>query len=154
MKDILIKKVETVEECLKCNSLLEDLIKYESKLDNQISENTKIENHYERTLGKDDSVIFVAMNGDEIIGYVMAYKQKENSVVKDNIIQVLNLFIKENYRKKSVGKSLMIEVEKWAKEKCTNFVIELECISNNYSALDFYKKLGYENIRIRLRKKF
>ncbi len=153
-ENIEIKKVETLEECLICNKLLESLIKFESKLDDQINENHKIENHYEKTLGKDDCVIFVAYDENSIVGYIMAYKQKRNLVMKDNIINITQIYIDEKYRKQNIGKRLMNEVEKWARDSFEIFVIELDCISNNVNAIQFYKNLGYSPVRIKMRKNF
>lgn len=151
-KDIKIKKVDTVEECLVCNKMLEDLIKFESKFDQQINENHKISDHYERTLNKEDSVIFLAKVNDSIVGYIMAYKAKEKLSVKDNIINIMNIYVCEEHRNKKIGKRLISEVENWAKTQFENFVIELDCISKNENAIAFYKSLGFNPVRVKMRK--
>ena len=149
-----IKKVDSIKECLICNNLFEDLIKFESKLDEQINGMFKVEEFYERTLNKEDSVIFVAKDDKKIVGYVMAYIKKENKAVNNNIVEVMHIYIDEKYRKKNIGKSLMLKIEDWAKTKLKSFDIELQCVSNNINALKFYESLGYKNIRVRMRKNF
>ena len=150
--DIVIKRVKRVEECVLCNKMLEELIKFESKFDNQINPNNMIEDHYERTLNKNDVVIFLAYNGDEAVGYIAAYKEKTNPALNNDVIKIMNLFVKDKHRKQNIGKILMNEVENWAKEKCDNFDIELDCISNNIEAIGFYKHLGYNPVKIKMRK--
>lgn len=46
MNNISIKKVNTIEECLVCNNMLEGLIQFENKLDNQINKNHKVSDFY------------------------------------------------------------------------------------------------------------
>ncbi len=150
--EIVIKKVESVEECVTCNKMLEELIKFESKLDEQINAFHKIENHYERTLNKNDVVIFLAYNGDDVVGYVAAYKEKINPALNNDVIRIMNLFVKDKHRKQNIGKKLMNEVENWAKEQYNNFDIELDCISSNQNAIAFYQHLGYNPVRIKMRK--
>ena len=58
MNNIEIKKVSTIEECIACNHLLEELIVFESEFDKQINTQYKIDEFYERTLNKEDCVIF------------------------------------------------------------------------------------------------
>ncbi len=151
---ISIKKVCSVQDCIVCNKMLEELIQFESKLDCEINENYKIVNFYERTLNKDDSIIFLATCNNSPVGYIMAYKEKPNEASKSNTITIMNLFIKHEYRNKKIGTKLIDEVEKWAESLCENYVIELDCIFNNEMAIKFYKKLGYHPVRIKLRKDF
>lgn len=152
MGKIKIQKVETDSECKICNSLLEELIQFEAKLDLQINGNHRISDHYERTLGKQDTIIFLAFNNENPVGYVIAYKQKENSAQLRNVINVMNLYVKQEFRNQNIGKTLINKVEKWAKDNYSNYDIELECISNNENALKFYESLGFKPIRIRMRK--
>ena len=151
---ILIKRVETIEECLKCNQMLEDLISFESKLDKQINPSNKVENYYEKTLNKNDVVLFVAKCGEDIVGYVSAYKEKENPALNNNLVKIMHLFVRNEYRKQYIGKNLIEKVEIWAKNEFKNFDLELDCVTSNVNAIDFYKHLGYNPVRIKMRKEF
>ena len=153
MKNVLIKKVSSIDECRKCNRLLEELICFESQFDSSINSDYKINEFYERTLNRDDSVIFIATHLDNPIGYIMAYKQKPNSAYNGNFISIMNIFVKEDYRNMNIGTMLIAKVEKWAKSIFDSCFIELDCFVDNKTAIDFYAKLNFQNIRIKMRKK-
>lgn len=146
-----IIKVTKVQECKECDHLLEKLIKYESAIDGKINGDTTISSFYERSLQKDDSVIYACEENGNLCGFIMAYVSKNTSFVLP-IINIMSIYIDTDYREKGIGKSLMQEVEKWAKEKYEKFMIELNCISNNLKALNFYKELGYDEVRVTMRK--
>lgn len=153
MNNIKIKKVTTIEECVACNHLLEELIVFESKFDSQINAQHKIDQLFERTLNKEDCVIFMALSSNQPIAYIMAYKQKDNPAFNGNFITIMNLFVKENYRNYGVGKNLMSSVEMWAKNLFGDCFIELDCFVDNKTAIDFYSKQNYTPIRVKMRKK-
>ena len=146
-----IIKVNTIQECKQCDHLLENLIKYESSIDDKIKANTIISNFYERTLEKDDSVIYACKEESDLCGFVMACVSKNTAFVFP-IINIVAIYIDESYRGKGIGKKLMKQVEAWANEKYNQFMIELNCISNNAKAIDFYKELGYSEVRLTMRK--
>ncbi len=148
-----INQVNTTEDCLNCNKMLEELIRFESKIDNQINDNHIVENFYEKTLNKQDCVIFIAKYLDKPIGYIMAYKHKENPNYNGNFVTIMNLFIKEEYRKLGIGNKLISNVEIWAKTLFGDCFIELDCFIDNKTAIDFYTKQNYKPIRIKMRKK-
>lgn len=146
-----IIKVNTIQECKQCDHLLESLIKYESSIDDKIKANTIISNFYERTLGKEDSIIYACKEENDLCGFVMACVSKNTAFVFP-IINIIDIYIDESYRGKGIGKKLMKQVEAWANEKYNQFMIELNCISNNAKAIDFYKELGYSEVRLTMRK--
>jgi len=111
MNNISIKQVDCVKQCIACDKMLEELIAYESIFDNQINIKHKVEAFYERTLNKADCIIFLAYVKNNPVGYIMAYKQKENNAFVGNFITIMALFIKENYRHLGIGASLINSVE-------------------------------------------
>ena len=132
---------------------LEELIVYESQFDQLINLNYKIDEMYEHTLGKDDCVIFIATEKNNPVGYVMAYKQKDNKAYNEKFVTIMNLFVKEKYRHLGIGTKLLDTVEKWAKRLYCNCVIELDCFVDNITSINFYSKLNYKPIRVKMRKK-
>ncbi len=152
--EIVIKKVNSVNDCIVCNRLLEELICFESKFDSAINANHKIEEFYERTLNKEGSVIFLATHLNVPVGYIMAYIQKSSPAMNGNFVTIMNLFIKEEYRNMHLGTRLITEVEKWAKTIFQSFYIELDCIMDNKTAIDFYTKLDFKNVRVKMRKRY
>ena len=61
------------------------------------------------------------------------------------------MVILPEYRLKGYGKYLIEEAQKWAKERNLKS-IELNVLSNNYSAIAFYEKVGFQNYQIKMRK--
>ena len=154
MKDkIIIEQVKDIESCKICNSMLSELVAYEMDFDESINPRPLIENYYEKTLNRDDSVIFIAKQGKEHAGYIMAYKQESNSKVKGNFVSILHLYIKDNYRRLGIGRQLIEHVETWAKERFETCFLELDCFAKNIAGLDFYSKMEFEKVRYKLRKK-
>ncbi len=87
--------------------------------------------------------ILVIIDNDIIIGY-LAYKIKEKHVKKLDIDQ---LIITEQYRKKGFGKALMNEAKNIAlKNNCDR--IELNCWIFNEEAISMYEHIGFEKQRI------
>ncbi|MBR6778826.1 MAG: GNAT family N-acetyltransferase [Clostridia bacterium] len=151
-KDILIKKVDTIEECKICNNLFAELIEFERNFDDTIVTCPKIEDYYERTLGREDSVLFLAISKGVAVGYVMAYIQNQKRST-ENFVTIMNLYINPEYRKNGIGRSLIEHVEIFAKEKFSTCVIEIDCFINNKAAIEFYTKLDFKDIRVKMRKK-
>lgn len=149
--EIIIKKAETIEECKACNQMLTELISYEIPFDDQIVQRLNIEDHYERLLNKDDAIIFLGIYNGKIVGYVAAYKNAPKNS-KECFVTIMNIFVKVEFRKMGIGNLLIKQVQEWAKEKFSISIIELDCYINNKSAMDFYSKLDFKPIRVKMRK--
>lgn len=55
------------------------------------------------------------------------------------------IFVKEEYRKRGIGKKLIFQCEEWAKNKgCSEFASD--CELNNMESLKFHLHLGFEEI--------
>lgn len=141
MSDFEIKKVNTIAECVACNKMLEKLIKFEASLLPTI-EVKKINNFYENTLKKPDCVIFFAKNCNTPVGYVMAYIKNQTEQHCGEIV-IMNLFVENKFRGKSIGQNLIKSVENWANEKFDTYTLNLKCIAQNTGAINFYQKLGF-----------
>ncbi len=152
-KDIVVKRVTTVEECKVCNQMFAELVGYEMQFDNSILPRMDISNYYERTLSRDDSVIFLANHNSENIGYVMAYKHDPKPTIAGNFVTVMHIYIKSEYRGCGIGKLLVKNVEDWAKQEFGECTIELDCFVDNKTAIEFYSKLDFKPIRVKMRKK-
>jgi ribosomal protein S18 acetylase RimI-like enzyme len=62
-------------------------------------------------------------------------------LVEANVGYIDNLLVGEEYRGMGVGKSLILFIEKFAKEQgCTKIWLDTE---EGWGAVDFYKKMGY-----------
>lgn len=146
-------KLGTKEDCFEADKLLNELVKYESGFDSVINGKCVISDFHEEILNKSHVFAYYVKDKGECIGYIFAYlKSPYNDVIKTNVIMLESLFIKEEYRKQGVGKTLIEMLEKWAQERFNNYVIEIVCLSNNTEALKFYDKLGYKEVKTILRK--
>jgi ribosomal protein S18 acetylase RimI-like enzyme len=87
--------------------------------------------------------VFVAEVDEEIIGYMIATTNKLASVFEHgHEIYIEGIFVRELFRRKGVGKMLMREVEKWAKEKGI-YSLGLNVHVRNKEAVSAYKKIGF-----------
>ena len=85
----------------------------------------------------------VILDGEQIVGY-LSYKIKKHHTGKLDVDQ---LVILEKYRGKGLGKKLMDEAKRIAKENdCDR--IELNCWLFNENALAMYEHIGYNRQRI------
>ncbi len=88
----------------------------------------------------DTDSIYNYMDGEKVLGYL------EIRLV-DGVVDIMNLFVNEEDRKKGIATSLMnkmIEEENYSR-------IMLEVNENNIEAIKLYSKLGFKEISLRER---
>ncbi len=90
-------------------------------------------------ISETDSV-YNYMNNDIVLGYL------EIRLV-DGVIDIMNLFVNEDSRKKGIATSLMNEMIE--KENYNRIMLEVN--ENNHEAIRLYKKLGFKEISLRER---
>ena len=88
----------------------------------------------------DTDSIYNYMNGDKVLGFL------EIRLV-DGVIDIMNLFVNEEERKKGIATSLMNEMIN--KEDYTRIMLEVN--ENNNEAIKLYNKLGFKEISLRNR---
>ena len=146
-------KISNKLDCIEADKMLNELIKYESGFDKVINGNSKVSGFHDEVLDKSHVFAYYVKDNDECVGYIFAYlKNPYNDVIKTNVIMLESLFIKEEYRKKGIGKTLMEMLEKWSKETFKDYAVEIVCLANNKEALKFYEKVGYKEVKTILRK--
>lgn len=148
-------KINNELDCKEADKLFNELVTYESKFDDVINGECVINGFHNSILDKSHVFAYYVKDYNKAVGYIFAYlKTPYNSVINTNVIEVESLFIKEEYRKKGVGKKLLEMLDGWAKETFNNnYAIEIVCLRNNTEALKFYNKVGYEEVKVILRKK-
>ena len=146
-------KISNEKDCLEADKLLNGLIEYESNLDDVINGECIIEEFHKEILDKPNVFAYYVKDNNVVVGYIFAYlKTPRNDVIKTNVVMLESLYIKEEYRKKGIGRSLIGLLEEWAKETFKEYVVEIVCLSKNKEALDFYGRLGYSEVKTILRK--
>ena len=153
MEKIEIKQICEEKECLICDEFLSKLSNFDSQYDNIIESDFKFKDVHLRNKDDEFTYIALALKG-EPIGYIFAYlKSKKGKVRKTNVIDIQALFVDKNYRRQKVGEKLIKSVEDWANKKFEgDYVIELQAINDNVNAMEFYRHLGFREIRTVFRK--
>ena len=146
-------KINSEKDCIEADKLLNALIKYESDFDGIINGKCIVEDFHKEVLDKSNVFAYYVKENDVAIGYIFAYlKTPYNNVIKTNVVMLESLYVKDEYRKKGIGKTLIRMLEDWAKETLKDYVIEIVCLEKNKIALDFYNRLGYSEVKTILRK--
>ena len=138
-----------------CDKLFEELLNFDNNLDLTINSNVKINGMHKQINTYDKVFSIYAINENNTpIAFAHAYlKILKNKVRNTNVVELESLYVKKEYRNKNIGKSLIENIEKWANKNFgTDYIIEITCFNNNANALDFYKHLGYKEIKTILRK--
>ncbi len=110
----------------------------------------EIKSGLEKSLNKETDFLLVAENDGSIVGYLKAEVEKRSPTkLYNKKLYIRHLVVLKEYRNKRIGTQLIKEVEKIAESKGIPF-ITLKTSPKNKEALDFYKRLGFEDIYIEL----
>lgn len=91
-----------------------------------------------------DATVYLAYDGDKHIGFAQCSLRFDYVEGTDGspVGYLEGIFIKEDYRKKGIGKLLLSSCEKWAIEKgCTEFASD--CELDNKDSLKFHLNIGF-----------
>lgn len=124
------------------------IIKFENQLPKIVEEKMKKDLiQYEKSHGIDINYkkfcLLLSIENDEVIGVLNGYTAFSEIYIDD-------LWINTNQRKKGYGKKLIQELENHFKEKGYN---NINLVTNQFQAPEFYKKCGFEIEFIRNNKK-
>ncbi len=96
----------------------------------------------EARLANNESIIFVAMSGDEPVGFTQLYPKYSSAKLSKNWI-LNDLFVAMAYRKQGVAKKLIDAAMDFAKKQGSTF-LQLETGVDNYPAQSLYEAIGFE----------
>jgi ribosomal protein S18 acetylase RimI-like enzyme len=108
----------------------------------QASDATAARAYIEQRLKNGDAAIFLAVEGDQPVGFVQLYPTLASISMKPIWI-LYDLFVAPTARKGGVGRALMERARKHAEETGAHQVI-LETATDNHAAQRLYEKLGYK----------
>jgi ribosomal protein S18 acetylase RimI-like enzyme len=95
--------------------------------------------------------ILVAKVKNKVVGFLIGSIEKPPPYCKENKIRVIHrAYIKENFRRKGIGKLLVEELLKWFRKRKIKFV-EVEVDSRNKIGIEAYKKYGFFEFHKRMR---
>ena len=134
-----IKIIKAKKENIKDIGILFDLYRQFYKYDSNIIEST---NFIKERIINNESKIFLAINKEnQAIGFVQLY-ETFGSLDLGKIIVLYDLYVKKEFRKKNIGRKLMIRSHKYAKEIKAKR-IQLSTAIDNFIGQSLYESLGY-----------
>jgi GNAT superfamily N-acetyltransferase len=111
-----------------------------------------IERWIEENVRDDRSVVLVAREGDEIVGYALGVILENTPVVPHQFYGfVSELAVTESWRGRGVGQALLADAERWFREKGLS-VVELHVSAKNPDAVRFWEREGFSDYIYRMRK--
>lgn len=102
-------------------------------------------------LSRTDTLTLVADDGGDVIGYLIAQKQRRPPIYHHTQVAYLSdSFVAATHRGQGILKGFMVELREWcAKEGVT--AIDVQIFEGNKEALTVYRKLGFHDYRMLLR---
>lgn len=106
-----------------------------------------------KLINSDSDKIFVAVIGDEVIGYVHA--NDYDLIYAPHMKNIMGIAVAEKYKRNGIGKALLSEIEMWAKETGAKGV-RLVSGATRTNAHKFYHNCGYsgDKAQINMNKMF
>lgn len=131
------------------------MIDYHNSLDNyyKSSEEFKnLESSLEGDLDDKDVALLVAEENGKILGYIRGVVEAAPEYIKPKKIGVVyDAFVENSQREGGIGKQLFEDLKKWFTTKKVKH-LELSVDARNSSGIAFWKKLGFSDYKLRLRK--
>ena len=110
------------------------------------------QSYINKYLGDESNTVIVAEINNKIVGVaLLSIKNYDHNGPTINIQTAFldTIVVTSSYQQNGVGKELLIEIEKLAKQMSCNAIKINTAIENN-GALKFYEKLGYKESEIQL----
>ncbi|MEM3730384.1 MAG: GNAT family N-acetyltransferase [Candidatus Bathyarchaeia archaeon] len=134
--------------------LAKELSKSESIMDPMITPVSRFQDPewILKNIEKDNAVVFVATFNNEVVGYVLGWVSQPWDY-KFERGYICDCFVKEDYRRRGVGKALCREILKWFRSKNINCV-EADIYTNNVASIKLFRSLGFEEVAKKFRLTF
>ena len=147
----MIRKAR-IEDIDVLNKLFQKLLEYEREnYDDNIKEDLNINSYFNNKINKEDDIILVAEENNEIIGYIYSNVDSDNKIKKELEANISSLYIIDEYRNKKIGTMLIDKTINLLKEKNVKYVY-IENLKDNECAKYLYQKLGFKVFRENRRK--
>ncbi len=134
--------------------LLEHNIRFSKYLPNEIPKinkkelETGLKNRIKNTKNKP---FLIAEKNNKICGFIQAeIIPNKQSKTNKKVIEIIDIYSK--YKRKGIGKKLLLEIEKWGKEVKANFIL-WEFVSGNSLAEKFCIKNNFRPFKTKMLKK-
>ncbi len=103
-------------------------------------------------LHRRDSLCLVADDDGDVVGYLIATKQRRPPIYHHTRVAYLSdAYVAESHRKQGILKRFVDELQAWAKREGVT-AIDVQIFQNNELARDIYHNLGFSDYRVLMRK--
>ncbi|MAG39417.1 hypothetical protein CMI41_00400 [Candidatus Pacearchaeota archaeon] len=117
-----------------------EISNFDDTLDGEWPANNK--KYFEDAINDENGLVLVAVDGDNIIGYLIGgIKEAGDYRNIQNILEIGNTFVIEEYRRMGIGKEMVEKLLDFARLKGVGRSKVLVS-SSNEAAIKFYKKMG------------
>ncbi|NLD78965.1 MAG: GNAT family N-acetyltransferase [Mollicutes bacterium] len=131
-----------------CDNLLTKLIQTERQYDDSIDENFVVKDYFKNVINNKDNIL-LCYEEDEIIKGYIYLKLVNNDNKKGYLID--GLYVDNEYRNNGIATKL-IENALNVIKKTNISVVDINVMANNSVAINLYKRFGFNEFRISLRK--
>lgn len=98
-------------------------------------------------LQRKDTLTLVAEDGDKLVGYMVAQKQRRPPIYHHTRVAYLSdAFVAEGARKKGILRNFVDELQAWCKREGIT-AIDVQIFAGNDVAQDVYRKMGFHDYR-------
>jgi ribosomal protein S18 acetylase RimI-like enzyme len=145
-------KRKDINSIVKLNMALDN---YHRKFDEYYKSGEELKKGFKKWLLKNFSKrnfkVLVAKDKNKILAYGIASIEKPRPYAKPKKIgKLMNLYVKERYRKRGIGKQIFDKFLEWFKSRNIKH-IELSVDARNQIAISAYKKYGFFEFQKKMR---
>lgn len=138
-----IREVNTIEEARECDKLLTELIRDEITYNKNIDPTFVVKNYFENLYMKDNNLLLIAVENNNISGYIFVREIKEEGF--KNAMLIDGLYVNEECRNQGIASKLIEESLKWIKEQGSE-AVKIKVMSDNIKAVNLYQKFGFTEL--------
>jgi ribosomal protein S18 acetylase RimI-like enzyme len=144
----MIIRVLDEERASTCDILLTKLIQDERQYDNSIDKDFVVNNYFKNIIKNENNILLCYEEDNIIKGYIYLKPVNNDS---QNCYLIDGLYVDNEYRNKGIATKLIENALNVIKE--TNVaVVDINVMANNSVAISLYKRFGFNEFRISLRK--
>lgn len=124
---------------------IEDIEKYKELIDEAFDGSNDIEEYQKYDYNNNAYEILVLKENQDILASVTIYKIDLFTFSFQPVIELFNVAVRKEYRRKNLGKILIEYVVKYAKENGYN-TINLTCLESEKGVHKFYENVGFTKV--------